>query len=191
MADIADLLDSLDDDGDTAHDRLATIKSSIRFAWDSGPSTAWLEGHPARHDSWSVKLLSERTINLGEFHQFNLYAGMLAGLPTDTARFAADAVREANRLIPRRLPLLMLKPMFREFDSPASYGEPRRKLRVLPPIASVGVFVSSTLESAPNDVYSSLKVTWFQGAFGLPSDPYILEQMRNIDWEHEAESGMP
>ncbi len=188
MANIINLLGDLDDD---APDPLDTLKPLIRFDWNAAPAAAWLEGHPAGRDSWPVELLSGRSIGLDEFHQFNLYAGMLAGIPADTARFAADAVKEANRLIPQQLPMLMLQPMFREFDSPKHPGNSGNKIRVLPPVASVAVFVSSTLESAPDNSYSSIKVIWFQEAYGLPSDPYILGQLRAIDWEREALSWNP
>lgn len=188
MANIIDLLDDLDKD---EPDPLDIIKPLIRFDWNAAPATDWIERHPAGCDAWPVELLSGRKIALNEFHQFNLYAGMLAGIPADTARFAADAVKEANRLIQRQLPTLMLLPMLREFDSPKYRNKPGEKLRVLPPIASVAVFVSSTLESAPDDLYSSLKVIWFQDAYGLPSDSHILGQLRGIEWENEALSWDP
>lgn len=192
MANIEDLLNTLDDKGDPSTDPLGSLKPFIRFDWLSAPSAAWPgDRHPAGRDSWSFKLTSGRGIALGEFHQFNLYAGMLAGIPADTARFAVDALSEANRLIPQELPTLMLQPMFRAFDSPKYYGEPRKRLRALPPIASVAVFSSSTLESSPDNLYSSIKVIWFQETFGLPAELHILDQLRAIDWEREAVSWDP
>ena len=192
MADIEDLLGTLDDDGEDAPDPLDSLKPFIRFDWLSAPSTAWpSDRHPADRDSWSIELPAERTIGLAEFHQFSIYAGMLAGIPSDTARFAADAIKGANLLIPQQLPMLMLQPMFREFDYSRSRDEALTKHRALPPIASVAVFSSSTLESSPDNSFSSLKVIWFQEAFGLPTDSHILDQLRTIDWEHEAAGWMP
>lgn len=188
MANIEDLLGDLDDD---APDPMDTLEPLIRFDWNAASAKAWLEGHPAGRHSWPVDLVSGRRIDLDEFHQFNLYAGMLAGIPADTARFAADAVKEANRLIPRHLPMLMLQPAFREFDSPLHPENSGIRMRVLPPIATVAVFVSATLASAPDNFYSSLKIIWFQGAYGLPSDPHVLDQLREIDWEREAVSWDP
>lgn len=189
MASIEDLLGTMDDE---TPDPLDSLKPFIRFDWLSAPGTAWhADRHPAGRDSWSIKLTSGRGIALGEFHQFNLYAGMLAGIPSDTARFAADAINEANLLVRQQLPMLMLQPMFREFDYARIRGEARTKHRALPPIASVAVFSSSTLESSPDNIYSSLKVIWFQETFGLPADPHILDQLRAIDWEREAMSWDP
>jgi len=192
MANIDDLLGKLDDEDDPEPDPLDTIKPYIRFDWEAAPSTTWpADRHPAGRDSWTIKLQSGRSIRLDEFHQFSIYAGMLAGIPSDTARFAADAIKEANILIRQQMPMLMLQPMFREFDSPKYLGEPRKKLRALPPIASVAAFNSSTLESSPDLLYSSLKVIWFQESPGLPTAPYILDQLRAIDWEREAMSWDP
>ena len=191
MDEISDLLDQIGDDGGR-QDPLDKIKPFIRFDWDTAPSSAWPAGrHPAGHESWAITLESGRCIALGECHQFDLYAGMLAGIPSDTPRFAADALEEANRLIPQKLPMLLLQPMFREFDSPKYQGEPRRKLRVLPPIVSVAVFTSSKIESAPDNLYSSIKVIWFQDAFGMPTDRHVLDQLRAIDWDREAASWNP
>ncbi len=192
VADIEVLLGKLDDDGIPSHSELDRLKPHIRFDWDASPGKAWPENlHPAGHDSWSIDLKPKRSIWLDEFHQFSVYAGMLAGIPSDTTRFAADALQEAERLTPQHLPTLILQPLFREFISPNHYGEPRKKLRVLPPIASVAAFKSSTTASSPDNIYSSLRVLWFQETFGLPTDPQILEQLRAIDWEREAVSWDP
>lgn len=188
MDNIEDLLGTMDD----APDPLDSLKPFIRFDWLSAPGRAWpVDRHPATRDPWTIELATGRKIGLAEFHQFSVYAGMLAGIPSDTARFAADAIKEANLLVRQQLPMLMLQPMFREFDYARSRGETLIKHRALPPIASVAVFSSSTLESSPDDIYSSLKVIWFQEAFGLPTDPHILDQLRAIDWEREAVSWDP
>lgn len=191
MAEIEDLLGVLGDNDD-GPDNLERLQQYIRFDWNAAPSTAWpADRHPAGRDSWTIKLASGRGIALGEFHQFSLYAGMLAGIPADNARFAVDALNEANRLIPQALPSLILQPIFREFDAPKYHGDSVKKLRALSPIASVAVFTSSTLESSPDNIYSSLKVIWFQETFGLPVDPHILNQLQSIDWEREAASWDP
>ncbi len=191
MADSDSVLHLLDDGG-VETDPLDVLKPVLRFDWDAAASIAWpSDRHPAGRDSWSIKLKSGRAIALDEFHQFNLYAGMLAGIPADTVRFAVDALSESNRLIPQELPTLMLQPMFREFDSPKYYGEPRKRLRALPPIASVAVFSSSTQGSSPDNIYSSIKVIWFQETFGLPTDLHTLDQLRAINWEREAVSWDP
>lgn len=192
MTSTEDLLGKLDDEGSPAPAPMDRIRPLIRFDWEKAPCSTWPSNqHPAGRDSWSIELSPERSIALSEFHQFGLYAGMLAGIPKDTARFAAEALDEANRLIPGDLPTLILQPIFREFDSPKYYGEPRRKMRALPPIASVAVFISSTQESSPEQLYSSIKVLWFQETFGLPTDQHILDQLRAIDWEREAVSWDP
>lgn len=192
MANIEDLLGRIDDDGVPASDPLERLNPHIRFDWNAAPGTTWpADQHPAGRDSWSIKLTSGRGIALDEFHQFSVYAGMLAGIPSDHARFAADALQRAGRLVPQQMPTLILQPRFREFISPKHCGEPRRKLRALPPIASVAAFNSSTTASSPDNLYSSLKVIWFQEIFGLPTDPHILEQLHTIDWEREAVSWDP
>lgn len=192
MSSIDDLLGTLDNEDDPASAPIDSIKPFIRFDWLAAPGTAWpADQHPAGRTSWAIELATSRKIGLAEFHQFSVYAGMLAGIPSDTARFAADAIKEANLLVRQQLPMLMLQPMFREFDYARIRGKARTKHRALPPIASVAVFSSSTLESSPENIYSSLKVIWFQETFGLPGDPHILDQLRAIDWEREAVSWDP
>lgn len=186
MDDIDDLLGQFDDDQDL-QDPLDEIRPFIRFDWNSVLATPWLaKQHPATAEPWSITLQSGRSISLREFHQFNIYAGMLAGIPSDTVRFAAEALREAQRLLSSGPPTLMLQPLFREVEYQRHVEEPAALLQVLPPIASVAEFSSSDLQSDPERPFSSLKVVWFQDGWGLPADPRILEQLQVIDWEHEA-----
>lgn len=186
MDDIGDLLGQIDDDRDK-HDPLDEIRLFIRFDWNSAPATPWLaKQHPATAEPWITTLQSGRSISLREFHQFNIYAGMLAGIPSNTVRFAAEALREAQRLLSSSLPILMLQPLFREFEYQRHVEEPAALLQVLPPIASVAEFSSSALQSDPERSFSSLRVVWFQVGWGLPTDTHILEQLQAIDWELEA-----
>lgn len=191
MAKIEDLLDMIDVD-DPGSNPLNSLKPFIRFDWESGPGTEWpANRHPAEFAHWSFKLLSGREIRLAEFHQFKLYAGLLAGIPTDTARFASNAIQEAHRLVPGSLPMLVLQPVFREFNHAKFAIETSTKHRVLPPIASAAVFNSNSIGSSPDNPYSSLKVIWFQDTFGLPDDPQTLNQLTAIDWEREAMGWTP
>ena len=191
MDDISDLLGKIDDDRDEP-DPLDEIRPFIRFAWDRAPAAPWLaKQHPATAEPWGITLQSGRSISLREFHQFNIYAGMLAGIPSDTARFAAEALKEAKRVISPNLPTLMLQPMFREFEYQRHRESPAALLRALPPIASVAEFSSSALESNPEQPFSSLMEIWFEEGWGLPTDQHILEQLRVIDWEREAAGWSP
>ncbi len=188
---VSRLLGQIDDDRDEP-DPLDEIRPFIRFDWNSAPAAPWLvKQHPATAEPWSITLQSGRSISLREFHQFNIYAGMLAGIPSDTARFAAEALKEAKRVISPNLPTLMLQPLFREFEYQRHREAAVDQLRALPPIASVAEFSSSALESNPKETFSSLMVIWFQEEWGLPADPYILDQIRAIDWEREAASWDP
>lgn len=191
MDDISGLLGKIDDDRGEP-DPLDEIRPFIRFDWNSAPAAPWLaKQHPATAEPWSITLQSGRSISLREFHQFNIYAGMLAGIPSDTARFAAEALKEAKRVISPNLPTLMLQPLFREFEYQRHREAPVDLLRTLPPIASVAEFGSSALELNPKQTYSSLTVIWFQEGWGLPTDQHVLGRLRTMDWEREAASWAP
>lgn len=190
MPDRDNMLDLLDA-SEAGPNPLQRIQTFIRFDWHDSPRAPWsATRHPAEHDRWTVKLRSGREIWAAEFHQFNLYDGLLAGIPTDTGHFALQAIEESRRLAPGVQQTLMLQPMFREFEHARRNEDSLTKHRVLPPVGSVAVFKSSAA-SGSDDAYSILKVVWFQEAFGLPSDSHTLDQLRAIDWEHEAASWMP
>lgn len=188
---VSELLGQIDDDRDEP-DPLDEIRPFIRFDWNSAPAAPWLaQQHPATAEPWSITLQSGRSISLREFHQFNIYAGMLAGIPSDTVRFAAEALKEAKRVVSPNLLTLMLQPLFREFEYQRHRESPAAQLRALPPIASVAEFSSSAFESNPEQIVSSLTVIWFQEGWGLPTDQHVLGQLRAMDWEREAQGYDP
>jgi len=59
-------------------------------------------------------------------------------------------------------------------------------------LVSVGsVCCRALIESTPMDeragMLSELIVIWFQDGFAMPIEPAVIEQIRSIDWEHEAQ----
>lgn len=50
-----------------------------------------------------------------------------------------------------------------------------------------GIRVRARQDRRPSDTDgSSLVVLWFQGAFGLPAEGIVMEQLRTLDWERLA-----
>ena len=57
----------------------------------------------------------------------------------------------------------------------------------LPYITCFGIFESSVLKGKGFGAGSHLTVVWYQDEYAMPIDAYVLEHIKKIDWEKEAE----
>lgn len=126
---------------------------------------------------------SGRILYLRELRQWNVYEGLLEGLPT----------KEMNRKIVERIvgengdsigePLL-IEPI----ETPVEYIEGKRypfgEPAAIPHVACVARFSSAAALDKDKD-YSLLRVVWFQNDFGA-IDSDIVMRLRMIDWERLA-----
>jgi len=130
-----------------------------------------------------LQLNSGRILYLGELRQWNVYEGLLEGLPT----------KEWNRKIVDRIVAenhgsygepLLIEPI----ETPVDYIEGKRypfgEPAALPHVACVARLSSAAARDKDKD-YSLLRVVWFQNDFGA-IDSDVLQQLRTIDWEKLA-----
>jgi uncharacterized protein (TIGR02996 family) len=129
-------------------------------------------------------LRSGRSIRLRELRQWDVYEGLLEGLPTTemnsrTIEGVLTGLRQEHGcepylIRPEERPLKHLEPY--PFGTPAA----------LPGIVCVGRFDSyQPVRDASRDG-SMLPVAWFQDEFAFPIDPVVREQIRAIDWDRHA-----
>jgi hypothetical protein len=116
--------------------------------------------------------------------------GLLAGVPT----------REMNQRIIDRL--------IAQYVNPAEYGVPlllepeqqpidvseRRSIRgtpaKLPSVTCIARF-NSDGQLGTDDIWSVLRLIWFQDQFAFPIEDRVLQQIRTIDWETHAKGWLP
>jgi hypothetical protein len=138
-------------------------------------------------DAFMIQLAGGHEIELRALRQWQVYEGLLMGLPT--AEWNKDLIAhwvKEERDKTGEEPYLV-----RPVETPVPYAGPEPYFggtpSALPSIACVGRFTSSkpVREEAPL-YYSTLTVIWFQDRFALPIDPRVLEDIRAIDWAKYA-----
>jgi len=135
----------------------------------------------------NIRQASGRTLSMGRLSQWRTYEGLLAGIPDKemNQRHIGDVLDEGRSLGVAGCGVFLIQPVphVRELQR---RGETVIEER-LPAISCLARFDSDSLTPA-GEPYSSLVVAWFQEAFGLPTNPDILRQIAEIDWElHAAE----
>lgn len=163
--------------------RLAEVRDKIDQTWrrDVRESMFRLD---------DLRLASGRSIHLRSLRQFEVYSGLLEGLPTRemNARTIERLVAE-ERARPFAAEPLLIPPIQRpiEYDRerPYPFGEPAE----LPPVACVGRFDSNSPARDMTCMCSDLVVIWFQNEFSPPIGPDVWHQLRKIDWDRHARDG--
>jgi uncharacterized protein (TIGR02996 family) len=129
-------------------------------------------------------LRSGRSIRLRELRQWDVYEGLLEGLPTTemnsrTIEGVLTDLRQEHGCEP-----YLIRPQERPLKHPRRYrfGTPA----TLPEVVCVGRFDSFQPARDASRQGSMLPVIWFQDEFALPIDPVVREQIRAIDWEQHA-----
>jgi hypothetical protein len=135
-------------------------------------------------------LASGRTIRLLALDQSFTYEGLLLGMPT----------REMNQKLMDRLIATYVHPA--EYGVPLLLDPEQRPLAVpdhtphhgaptaLPSVTCVARFISGALAET-DDIWSVLRVIWFQDDFAFPIGARALTQIADIDWEMHATSWEP
>lgn len=164
-----------------------------------------------------IELVTGRTINLQCLNQSLTYAHVLEGIPygpdfADTVslhyKWAQDSYpnRKIIVLEPRLRPLTIIEchlekltqnwERAKQIASKSNNGDAftREDFRYSgwpEPVCIGSVCCQALFESTPIDkeagMLSELFVVWFQDGFAMPVDPYVIEQLKSIDWDNQAE----
>ena len=138
----------------------------------------------------TFELSTGRTIQLLALDQYYTYEGLLAGIPTREMnqemmdRLIARYVHPAEYGVP-----LLLEPEQRPLDAPEHrpvHGTPA----ALPSVTCVARFDSDG-QLGTNDIWSVLRLIWFQEDFAFPIEDRALRQIAEIDWERHARGWEP
>jgi len=136
------------------------------------------------------ELASGRIIDLLALDQYYTYEGLLAGIPTREMnqdmmdRLIAEYARPAEYGVP-----LLLEPEQKPIDVSErrpTLGTPAR----LPSVTCIGRF-NSDGQFGTDDIWSVLRVIWFQDEFAFPIEDRVLQQIAVIDWETHAKGWLP
>lgn len=165
---------------------------SLKFDWRNSPriNHGLIVSHPISGPvTLEFTLPTGRLIKLKRLYQFDVYGGMLAGMPSDPERHFIQAVKAAKQHFPDHgMMPVVLEPLFHT-------GQVTRKKRdgseiqvpwlKLPEVCTVAEFDSNEPARDEYEVYSSVLAIWFQDHYGLPDDVRTLEQLSHLDWvEH-------
>lgn len=146
--------------------------------------------HPLTHERWTRCLSDGRVIELRHLLQFGTYDGMLCGLPgqysDEVAQCGEAALRHAHEHLPpaQGSPVLLTPQRF--------CGQVTRRDRPHEPwhrvgfVTTIAEFQSATVARDERECYSSLVAVWFQDAYGLPTEPWVLAQIDALEWNRLA-----
>jgi hypothetical protein len=138
----------------------------------------------------TLKLGSGRIIQLLALDQCYTYEGLLLGVPTWEMnqdimdRLIAEYVRPDEYGVP-----LLLEPEQKPLDVPQhrqSLGTPA----TLPSVTCIARF-NSDGQLGTDDIWSVLRVIWYQEDFAFPIDDRALRQIVEIDWGTHATGWEP
>lgn len=166
------------------------ILRGLGFDWRHSPRIehGLISGHPITGPvTMTFTLPTGRLIKLKRLYQFDVYGGMLAGMPNDPERHLIQAVKVAKQYFPDHgMMPVVLEPVFHA-------GHVTRKKRdggeipvpwlKLPEVCTVAEFDSNEPARGEDEIYSSVLAIWFQDHYGLPDDAQTLEQLKHLDWE--------
>jgi len=138
----------------------------------------------------AMELASGREVRLIAIDQSYTYEGLLLGVPTREMnqetmdRLSVRYLRPGEYGVP-----LLLEPEQRPIDLPPHVhriGTPAR----LPAVTCVARLKSDGL-AGTDDIWSVLRVIWFQDDFAFPIADRVLQQLAEMDWETHATSWEP
>ncbi len=133
-----------------------------------------------------IQLVSGRTIYLRSLRQWQIYAGLLNGLPTVemNSRLIESLVSEEGKrwgVEPHVLPPVV-RPIEYRSGEKYPFGEPA----ALPEVGCVAYFTSLEPARDRGQDYSAMLIIWFQDEYALPIDPGVLNGIQALDWERLA-----
>jgi hypothetical protein len=136
----------------------------------------------------NIKLNGGREIYLESIWQHKTYSGLLCGIPNDerNKKYIEHnmeyALEKMNAVCTYLVPPVSLE-MEGIDKSIKRYKDAIR----LPYITCFGQFESSVLNGDKKNDGSWLTIVWYQDDFSMPIDDTIIEHIKLIDWENEAE----
>jgi len=138
----------------------------------------------------SFSLASGREVRLIAIDQSYTYEGLLLGVPTrEMNQETMDRLR-VRYLGPGEYGVpLLLEPEQRPIEVPSHIhriGTPAR----LPAVTCVARLKSDGL-AGTDDIWSVLRVIWFQDDFAFPIAERVLQQLAEMDWETHARRWEP
>jgi hypothetical protein len=140
--------------------------------------------------STTFELVTGRTIELLAIDQSPTYEGLLLGIPTretnqsDMDRLVVRYIQPGGYGVP-----LLLEPEQRPIDV-SRRVPPAGTPAALPAITCIARFMSDKLQGG-DDIWSVLRVIWFQDHFAFPIEERALLQIAEMDWETHATGWEP
>ena len=135
-------------------------------------------------------IASGRKIRLLALNQYYTYEGLLLGVPTWEINqdmmdhLVARYVHPAEYGVP-----LLLEPEQQPLDVP-EHRHVDGTSATLPSVTCIGRF-NSDGQLGTDDIWSVLRVIWYQEDFAFPIDDRALRQIAEIDWETHARGWEP
>jgi hypothetical protein len=171
---------------------------SLKFDWRNSPriNHGLIVSHPISGPvTLEFTLPTGRLIKLKRLYQFDVYGGMLAGMPNDPERHLIQAVKAAKQHFPDHgMMPVVLEPLFHTGQVPRKKRD-GSEIHVpwlkLPEVCTVAEFDSNEPARDEDEVYSSVLAIWFQDHYGLPDDARTLEQLGNLDWQRNGYDWTP
>jgi hypothetical protein len=135
-----------------------------------------------------IELNSGREIVLESIYQYGTYSGLLCGVPDEemNREYIENNMEYAvEKMSPEGC--YLVSPEFLELENVDKRIKRYKDAIRLPYITCFAEFDSSILEGDEENDASWLTVVWYQDEFAMPIDEGVLEQIKLIDWEREAE----
>lgn len=119
-----------------------------------------------------ILLQDGRLIKLSRLYQYNIYSGLLCGMPPEPETYVREALDIAQTHFPNReMVPVVLEPVFLTAD------------RILPSICTIAEFNSDKPARNLNEFASSAMAIWFQDHYGLPEGARTRERLSAINWK--------
>jgi hypothetical protein len=135
-----------------------------------------------------IELNSGREIFLNSIYQEHTYEGLLAGYPNKEMndRYIKRNMESALEKMSATKAYLVSPPMF-EVEVHKKIRHHYKDALRMPYIVCFGQFDSSVLKRDDINDGSCLTIVWYQDDFAMPIDESVIEHIKTIDWEKEAE----
>ena len=130
-----------------------------------------------------IYLESGPRIYLFALIQYNVYEGMLEGLPTKEKNKCSieNAQKKAEEMWQEDSHLIVPPEITIEVDD-YPFGTPAS----IPSVASLGRWRSDNEERGDDYGACELTLVWFQPNFGVPNDEVALQSIQRINWGKHA-----
>ena len=131
-----------------------------------------------------IELSSGREIFLNKIYQDYTYDGLLLGHPDREMndRYVKNSMESASEMMSSAATYLVSPPLI-EVEIDERDNDAIR----MPYITCYGQFESSKIKGDEYNDGSWLIIVWYQEEFAMPIDASVIEHIKTIDWDSEAE----